>query len=117
MIVLFLKLRSYQVGLVVVTFSSLTFRRVLPHWQCVCPQKRVIKCCGMSFGGSMVFFRIAYLFQQTMYFGDDPDPIFRFIRSTVYSRTELPGLCERLRLLDGDKGTSEAEFACGHVRA
>lgn len=53
-----------------------------------------------------------YPFQHPTYFRDGPDPMCRSVRSTVYL-SPTARLLERLRLLDGDIGTSEAEFAWG----
>lgn len=50
-----------------------------------------------------------------MYFRDGLDPC-RTMRWTVYARSSAVGILERLCLLDGDVGTSEAKFACDCVR-
>lgn len=56
-----------------------------------------------------------YLYQRTTYFGEAPDPMYRTIRLTVYWLSVAVEIFERLLLLAGRMGTSEAEWACGHV--
>lgn len=45
-------------------------------------------------------------------FWDGPDPVCRTMQYTVYSRSSTVWSSERLRLLNGDFGTSKAMFAC-----
>lgn len=64
----------------------------------------------------MVFSLRLYPYQRRTYFSDGPDLTCRAMRTTVFLQTSAVRLFERLRLLDGDAGTSEAEFACGRMR-
>lgn len=54
-----------------------------------------------------------YKYQRTTYFTDSPSPMYCTIRSTAYLRSSMVGITERLCLLDGNVGTSVAEFECG----
>lgn len=57
-----------------------------------------------------------YLYQWTTYFREGPDPIFRTMRSTAYSCSFAVETSEKLHLVDGDTGSSEAKYICDCAR-
>lgn len=53
---------------------------------------------------------------RTTYFRNGPNSMCRTMRWTVYSLLSVDGLFKKLRLLDRNIATSEAEFTCHRMR-